>query len=97
MPRIGVVHFQNAPIHRLALLVIEQLVQREPFRHVLEEQSILLFARAQRLLGPLALGDVLAKDGEPDDPTTVAKDRISMIIKRPAAPLINKVNRLTRI
>ena len=65
--RIGVVHFQDAPIRGFALLIKEQFVKREAFRHVLEEQTILLLARAQRLLGLFVLGDVVHHPHGADD------------------------------
>jgi len=55
---IGIIHFEHPPIRRVALRVIEQLVKREAFRHVLEEQPVLLLACGQRLLRADSLGYV---------------------------------------
>ena len=41
---VGVICFQDAPIDRLPRFIVEQLVQGKAFGHVLEEQTVLLFA-----------------------------------------------------
>ena len=48
MAGVRVVHLQDAPVDGPPLLIIDQLVESEAVRHVLEQQTVLLLTFAQQ-------------------------------------------------
>ena len=86
MARVRIVHFEDAPIHRQALLVVEKLVECEAFRHVLEEQTVLLLARGQLLFSPAQLGDILNRDSAADHLAFPVRTGTALLRMKPRPP-----------
>jgi len=89
---IRIVHFEDPPIRGDAPVVIEQLVECKAFRHVLEEQPVLLLTRSQRPLCPDALGYVKPIDARHaecgDHMDRLREDRAPHLDLAPEARLI---------